>query len=336
MKAPCFPNRILRIAHGSRHKRTVTAVVMLACALLLAACDRSEKTYMVGTLERNRIELKVESNEPIVAIHVKDGQQVNPGDAVISQDPARAEARLAQLTGQRNQAAARLAELKRGPRPESIREARAQLEAARVNRVNDAANLERTQGVFERGLSSQERLDNARTRFKTSVAQEAAASEALETLLNGTTVEELDQAEAALEAADAQVQAAGIDLERTRIVAPVAGVVDKVLFQLGERPMPGTTIAVLLDSARTFARVYVPEHLRANIKPGASIDVRIDGIDRSFEGRVRWVSADASFTPYFALTEHDRSRLSYLAEIDIPEASDLPSGIPLQADFPGD
>jgi HlyD family secretion protein len=46
-------------------------------------------------------------------------------------------------------------------------------------------------------------------------------------------------------------------------------------------------------------------------------------------GTVRWVSADASFTPYFALTEHDRSRLSYLAELDLPQAADLPSGVPL-------
>jgi HlyD family secretion protein len=49
---------------------------------------------------------------------------------------------------------------------------------------------------------------------------------------------------------------------------------------------------------------------------------------------VRWVSSDATFTPYFALTEHDRSRLSFLAEIDIPDAAQLPSGVPLQADFP--
>jgi HlyD family secretion protein len=114
----------------------------------------------------------------------------------------------------------------------------------------------------------------------------------------------------------------------------VDGVVDKVLYQLGERPAPGTTIAVLLDSSRTFARVYVPEHLRARVQPGESLQVRVDGVAESFNGRVRWVSADASFTPYFALTQHDRSRLSYLAEIDLEGAADLPSGVPLQADFP--
>ena len=91
----------------------------------------------------------------------------------------------------------------------------------------------------------------------------------------------------------------------------------------------------MLDSSRTFARVYVPAHLRSRVLPGDRIDVRIDGIENVQEGRVRWVSSDAAFTPYFALTEHDRSRLSYLAEIDLPDASHLPSGVPLEADFPG-
>ena len=136
--------------------------------------------------------------------------------------------------------------------------------------------------------------------------------------------------------AAAQVRAARVDLDRTRVVAPSAGVIDKVLYQPGERPAPGSTIAVLLSNDRVFARAYVPAHLRARVTPGRSIDVRVDGVEGVLDGTVRWVSADATFTPYFALTEHDRSRLSYLAEIDVPGAADLPSGVPLEVDFPGE
>jgi len=311
-----------------------SVLLMASVALMLSACDREPETFMVGTLERDRIELRVESNEPIVAIHVRDGQAVVPGDAVLEQDPARANARLEQLSGQRDQAAARLAELKRGPREETIREARANQEAAQVQRSNALADLERTREVHARGLSSQGQLDRDETAYKTAVAREKAAIEALERLLNGTTVEELQQAEAALAAAQAQVRAAELDLARTRIVAPVAGTIDKILYQLGERPPPGATIAVLLDNSRAFARVYVPEHLRSGVQPGDILSVQVDGVTQPFSGRVRWVSADASFTPYFALTEHDRSRLSYLAEIDLESAEEIPSGVPLQADFP--
>ena len=311
-------------------------LILLPLFFTLAACDREEDTYMVGTLERDRIDLVVESNEPIITIQARDGQEVEAGDLILEQDPERAAARLAQQVGLRNQAAARLAELQRGPREESIREARAKLEAARAREVNTLSIYKRTQEVFDQGLSSDFRRDTDETNHKTAVAQVKADSEALDRLLHGTTIEELDQATAVVEAGEAQVRQAQLDLDRTRIFAPVSGVVDKVLYRIGERPAPGTTIAIGLDSSRTYARVYVPEHLRTRVIPGASIDVRVDGVDGVLAGRVRWVSSDATFTPYFALTEHDRSRLSYLAEIDIPEAADLPSGVPLQADLPSE
>jgi HlyD family secretion protein len=316
------------------HCRLTPMVSAVCLALLISACDESDTTYMVGTLERDRIELKVESNEPVSAIHVNDGDTVEASAPILDQDSARATARLAQQTALHRQAAARLAELVRGPREETIRETRAKLEASQVQRVNALASVERTREVFARGLSSQGRLDRDETNYQTAIAQEKADLEALERLLNGTTVEELEQASATVAAAKARVQLAELDLERTRLLAPQTGVVDKVLYQLGERPAAGTTIAVLLDSSRIFARVYVPEYLRASMTVGRTLNVRIDGIGKNYEGTLRWVSSDASFTPYFALTEHDRSRLSYLAEIDVPDAGELPTGLPLQVDFP--
>jgi len=302
--------------------------------LTLGACNDSEKTFMVGTLERDRVEVTVESNEPIIAIHVQDGQMLKTGDLILEQDPARLERILAQQIALRDQSAARLAELERGPRTETIREARAQLESARASRINAAANLVRAKEMFARDLSNQSTLDFATTRAETSVANEQAATQSLNRLLNGTTVEELDQAIAALKAADAAINRIQLDVDRLKIYAPVNGMLDKRLYQLGERPQIGATVGVILDSSRTYARIYVPEPLRASVQPGKQLDVRIDGNTENFNGTVRWVSTDASFTPYFALTEHDRSRLSYLAEVDIPEASALPSGVPLEVDFP--
>jgi len=300
----------------------------------LSACDNNDKTFMVGTLERDRVEVSAESNEPIIAIHVSDGQVLKAGDLMFEQDPARLENLLAQQIALEAQSAARLAELERGPRPETIREARAQLESAQASAKNAAANLKRAQDIFDRDLSDQQSLDLATTRRKTAVAAEQAAAESLERLLNGTTVEELQQAAAALEATEAGVARIRLDIERLKIHAPVDGMLDKRLYQIGERPLAGATIGVVLDSSRTYARIYVPETLRSSVQPGRKLDVRIDGQERVFEGTVRWVSADASFTPYFALTEHDRSRLSYLAEVDVPRASSLPSGVPLEVDFP--
>jgi len=309
---------------------------LLATWLLIAlsACSNNDNTYMVGTLERDRIEVSVESNEPIIAIHVSDGQMLKAGDLILEQDPTRLQGILAQQTALRDQAAARLAELQRGPRPEVIKQARAQLTSSQALSRNAADTLKRTREIFERKLSNQAALDNAQTQLKTATAAEHAAREVLESLLNGTTIEELQQAQAALQAATARVTQVQLDLDRLKIHAPVSGMLDKRLYQLGERPKPGSTIAVILDSARVYARIYVPENLRALVQPGEQLKVRVDGAGEALDGTVRWVSSDAGFTPYFALTEHDRSRLSYLAEVDLPAAKALPSGLPLEAVFP--
>jgi HlyD family secretion protein len=64
------------------------------------------------------------------------------------------------------------------------------------------------------------------------------------------------------------------------------------------------------------------------------VRVLVDGISKPLKGRFRWIASEATFTPYFALTEHDRSRLSYLAKIDIEAMGErLPDGVPVEVEL---
>jgi HlyD family secretion protein len=71
------------------------------------------------------------------------------------------------------------------------------------------------------------------------------------------------------------------------------------------------------------------------VRAGGAASVHVDGMERAFGARVRTVANEATFTPFFALTEEDRGRLVYLAEVDLvdPEAHDLPTGVPVEASF---
>jgi HlyD family secretion protein len=82
--------------------------------------------------------------------------------------------------------------------------------------------------------------------------------------------------------------------------------------------------------------VYVPQAVRARVAPGLPAVVAVEGLDGTFEGVVRYVSAEAAFTPYYALTERDRGRLTYVAEVVLSgeAARNLPSGLPVEVDFP--
>ncbi|MFQ5811011.1 MAG: HlyD family efflux transporter periplasmic adaptor subunit [Armatimonadota bacterium] len=139
----------------------------------------------------------------------------------------------------------------------------------------------------------------------------------------------------ARQTAEAALTDVRIRLERLSVHAPRAGRVDALPFEVGERPPAGGVLVVLLAEQAPYARVYVPEPIRARVARGARARVRVDGIDREFPGRVRTVSSEAAFTPYFALTRYDRSRLSYLAEVDLEGegVEALPTGVPVEVRF---
>ncbi|MEJ0040117.1 MAG: HlyD family efflux transporter periplasmic adaptor subunit [Gammaproteobacteria bacterium] len=142
----------------------------------------------------------------------------------------------------------------------------------------------------------------------------------------------MDQARATLAASESARRQIEITDARLVVRATRGGVVDALPFNGGERPAKGTTIAVLLADTPAFARVYVPEPLRARIAPGTRALIHVDGIEAPLEGFVRWVSSDAAFTPYFALTQRDRSRLAFLAEVQVTDerGTRLPAGVPVE------
>jgi HlyD family secretion protein len=112
--------------------------------------------------------------------------------------------------------------------------------------------------------------------------------------------------------------------------SPIAGTIDSLPFRLGEKPVRGATVAVLLATTAPFARIHVPEPIRAQVKIGTPATLRLDGVERTYKGQVRFIASEAEFTPYYSLTAADRSRLSFLAEVVIDDAggNDLPSGVP--------
>jgi HlyD family secretion protein len=309
---------------------------LLALSLaLIAACGDGESPYrVVGELTSDRIEITSETSEPITSIAVSEGEPVQAGQVLIEQDGRRAAARLAEAEAALQQAQARLDELVRGPRKEQIDGARANVEGANQELDFRQAELARTREVHARGLASPDALDRAQSALDAAQASLKLRLAQLEELLAGTTVEELAQAEQAVQQARARRDAANVDLERHTLRSPVDGIADARLFELGERPNPGQPIMVILGGRQAYARVYVPEAVRVHVNAGTGARIHVDGLDAPLEGRVRWVSSDAAFTPYFALTERDRGRLSYVAKVDITEQHDrLADGVPVEVEF---
>lgn len=311
-----------------------TTLVCL-CLTLLTACDPAETDgRLVGELASDRIELVAETSEPIVEILIDEGSSVAAGQTLLRQDASRAKARLAEASAAVGQANARLDELIRGPRQEQIAQARANRDGAQQDVEFRELELERARRLLKSELASVESRDRAQAQLDSARANLELRLAQLEELLAGTTVEALAQAEHAVQQAIARHDALAIDVARLETSAPVDGVFDSRLFETGERPLQGQPIAVMLGGDQPYVRTYIPEASRVHVRPGDPARVFVDGMDETLNGRVRWVASEAAFTPYFALTEHDRGRLTYLAKIDIDvDGPRLPDGVPVQIEL---
>ena len=310
-------------------------LLLVSTTLLLTACDSNgDKLRIVGELASDRIELTAEAAEPITEILVAEGEQVTQGQILMRQDPQRANARLAEADAFVRQTQARLDELVRGPRSEQIAAARANVDGAVKELEYRQSEYKRIREIHARQLASPDLLDRAKAALDAALANDDVRRAQLQEMLSGTTLEELAQAEQALQQAVARRELSAIDVARHETRAPTDGIVDSRLFELGERPSPGQPMLILLSGEQPHARVYIPEEQRVNLRTGTTVTIFVDGLDKPLNGRVRWVASEAMFTPYFALTERDRGHLTYQAKIDIEINGDrLPDGIPVEVEL---
>jgi HlyD family secretion protein len=300
-------------------------------ALALTACARHDANTLPGTLERDRVELVADANETIVSLPFAEGATVNAGDVIVVQDRALSAAEVDAARAQLAEAEARVEELKNGPLPTTIRAAAARRDAARAARDDAVRERDRLSGLVTRSLVSKSEADRQVAAADSAEADLRAAEADLRELQQGTRAEQVAQARRAADSARANLAGLETTSSRLEVRAPVAATIDALPFHVGEKPARGATVAVLLATTAPYARIHVPEPMRARVATGTAATIHVDGIDRDWRGKVRFVSSEAEFTPYYALTAADRSKLSFLAEVTFEDtdAAKLPSGLPV-------
>lgn len=315
-------------------------IVLICCALALAGCT-DEAPQALGTLEYDRIALPAPAAERIVSIAVREGDRVRTGALLMTLEPVRIAAQTEAARAQADAQREALAELEAGTRGEQIAQARAHMAAAQAQARDAAAYLARVERLGRRQLVAKVEVDRARASAQATAAQVRAAQAIVAELERGARDERLAQARAALRAAEAEATAQTVSLDRLRIVAPRAGRIDSLPYRLGDQAPVGAPLATLLVGDAPYARVYVPEPIRAGVRIGDRATLRVDGVERALPGRVRAIRSEPSFTPYYALTGKDAARLSYLAEIvfddralDAAVGAELPAGLPVRVEFP--
>ncbi|WP_417911699.1 HlyD family secretion protein [Candidatus Electronema sp. TJ] len=318
-----------------RSAMKLSACLLFSC-LLLAACKSSpQRKVALGTLERDRISHAAAASEVIAEQPLPQGSMVKKGAVLVRLNDTLQKMQVSKAKAELAQAAANLDRLRNGARAEEIAAAKAKVTAAQAVLTESEVQHERLSGLARQNITSKGEMDKAASARDVARAHLQAAQEELRILTNGTRAEDLQAATAKLEAAAAVLAMEKKRLADLTITAACDGLLDELPWKTGERPAAGSALAVLLAGKAPYARVYVPEPYRAKIKTGDKLTVHVDGMEVPVTGQVRWIAAEAAFTPYYALNQEERARLMFLAEVQLPDSqSHLPDGVPAQVDLP--
>lgn len=167
-------------------------------------------------------------------IGVEKGDRVKKDQVLVRLDNTEYRAQVEQARGALQAAAARLAQLQTGSRPEEIQQARARADETEANLRNAQTNYDRTRGLDRDGVVSKQELDRARDQLDMARAQAEQAHKNYELVHQGPRREEIDQGRALVEQARGALRYYETMLDATEIRSPIDGTVLERLVETGE------------------------------------------------------------------------------------------------------
>ena len=353
-------------------------------ASLAWSCASGDRDFpFSGTVQAESAAVGSTVGGRVTAVLTQDGAVVARGAALVRFDDRQYRAAYDAATSQADQARAALADLVAGPRPgdvakaaaaaaqaeaeyrsaalrepeqttaavQAVREAQADLAAARAGAVRAIRDDRRTQSLFAQGAVSAQAADasaatarsarsavtSAAARLRTarsalsdvasgstaqdvSAASEAASAAEAELALvrSGSRPDQIAQARAALQAAESNATAAKAKLDECTVLSPARGVVNGFDLHAGDLVAAGAAVATIDEYADPWVRIYVAQSDLGKFSVGAAVRVRSDA-ERSavLDGRIEAIDTSAQFTPRDVETSSDRADLAFGVKVRI-------------------
>lgn len=249
-----------------------------------------------------------------IAVHVKDTDSVKRGDILVRLDASNARIAIAQAQAdlaearrkfRQTTATGRALSSQVNARGADIEQAQARLVTARADFERARIDLQRRERLENSGAVSGEELTQARNAFagaqaaltqaQAAVAQAQATRAAAqgeyaanEALIRGSS----EESDPAVLAAQARLQSAQLDLERTIIRAPIDGVVTRRQVQIGQRVTQGAPIMTIVPVTTVHVDANFKERQLRRVKIGmpATVTADIYGGGVVYHGRVAGLS----------------------------------------------
>jgi len=327
-------------------KHKIPAVLLLVTVIVaggVALCrflgdGKNGAIVAAGTIEVTEVNVAAKESGTLLGVSFREGDRVVKGQVMARLVRNDLEAQQAQDRAALARARSVLADLRKGPRPQEIREAEEARGAAQVRYDLAQADFTRFSALYSERVISRKEMDEVKARRDLAEKDLAAAGERLSLVRSGTRSDVLAAQEAEVLRLEALGRVTASRLDDTVMTAPLEGVVLSKNYEEGEFLPPGAILATVADLEDCWVKVYLPSTVLGRVKAGASADVGVDSFpERVFGGKVRTVSDRAEFTPRQSLTTEERANLVFAVEVavDNPESL-LKPGMPADVTFHDD
>lgn len=275
-------------ATASTATRWVAVGVLVLLAVLIAwqiASDRWVPYTARGAVAGYVAQLTPRVAGQVTAVAVQDGGVVQAGDTLAQLDTTPFE--LAE-----RQAEAALSKTLQSTRATAtgIMAAQAGVTAARAQRENVLAANARTQELVARGFLSAVKSDDARAAQRNADAQlERAQAELERSMITAGSREQGVNPE--IKVAQLQLERAQLDRRFATLTAPTRGVVTNLRLAVGQYVAPGTPAMTFIDARGAWITADLRENQLGNVQIGDEVSVVFDAAPGTvFKGRVQSIA----------------------------------------------
>ena len=247
-------------------------------------------------------EYRVSSKVPgrILELRVKEGDYVKVGDTLAILDAPEVRAKMEQAQSAESAAAALELKAQNGARKEQIQGAFSVLQQAKAGLEIAEKSYNRVQRLYDEGVMSAQKRDEAYANYKAMEAQCKAAQSQYDMAKNGARMEDKLAASAQVGRARGAVQEVNSYIHETVQIAQMEGEVSDVYPKVGELVGTGSpimSIAVMQDMWGTF---NVREDQLNGMQVGTEFDAFVPAFDKTVKMKVYYLKDQGSYAVWKA------------------------------------
>lgn len=261
---------------------------------------KSEPEIIQGQVEVSEYRVSSKVAGRILELRVKEGDFVKVGDTLAVIDAPEIKAKMTQAQSAENAASALSDMAQNGTRKEQVRAAFSVLQQAKAGLDIAKKSYDRVQRLFDEGVMSAQKRDEAFANYKAMEAQEKAAQSQYDMAVNGARREEKLAAEAQKNRAKGAVDEVNAYINETMQTAQMEGEVSDIYPKVGELLGSGSpimSISIMNDMWGTF---NIREDQLKGIKIGSEINAFIPAFNKDVRMKVYYMKDQGSYATWKA------------------------------------